>query len=110
MRRMTLRPEPRGPALRRRYDRLPENHPLPLLYRLEGEEVTRRVVHQQEVDRRIAIQRGEVAASYFKCLYDSFIDGDRRNDHDILPPTVTDPGVAETSYVFPSGSFQGRIK
>jgi segregation and condensation protein B len=35
---MTLRPAPRGPAGRRRYDRLPENHPLPLRYRLEGEE------------------------------------------------------------------------
>jgi len=36
--RTPLRP-PRGPGCRRRYDRLPENHPLPLRYRLEGEEV-----------------------------------------------------------------------
>jgi segregation and condensation protein B len=31
-------PARRGPELRRRYDRLPQDHPLPLRYRLEGDE------------------------------------------------------------------------
>ena len=37
--RTSPRQRPRGPECRRRYDRLPENHPLPLTYRLAGAEV-----------------------------------------------------------------------
>jgi segregation and condensation protein B len=59
-----LRQTRRGPELRRRPDRLPENHPLPLFYRLEWEEASS-VAPEGELtrDERLALVEAALLAA-----------------------------------------------
>ena len=62
--RTSLRAPLRGPALRRQTDRLPGNHPLPLLYRLEREDASQPAVEGELTrDERVAMVEAALLAA-----------------------------------------------
>ncbi len=62
--RISLRPPPRGPALRRRPECLPEDHPLPLLYRRERDEAPQPAAEGELVrDERLALVEAALLAA-----------------------------------------------